>query len=331
MHAPDGASATELERWVRREAGADVLHWQPIPGDASPRCYHRLTFDGYTRVLMDASAEPRSCAPFAQVAGLLREAGVHAPEVLAWEPSCGWMLLEDLGERGYLEALRHEPPDALIEAALTALVRWQASSRPDVLPLYDRAHLAAELALFPEWYVARHLGLTLTPAQRQTWDGLADALVTAALAQTQVFVHRDFMARNLLVGATGPGVIDFQDAVYGPVTYDVASLLRDAFISWPDDRTQAWALFYWEAARRAGIAVPARAEDFLRDLDWMGTQRHLKVLGIFARLKHRDGKPRYLEEAPRFLGYLDAAIRRRSDLAPLGALLAELHADAGAV
>ena len=327
MPSTDGASDTELDRWVRRHAGADVLHGQPIPGDASPRRYHRLVFDAYTRVLMDASAEPASCAAFAQVAALLRAAGVHAPEVFAWEPSRGWMLLEDLGERGYLSALREEPPDALIEAALTALVRWQASSRPDVLPPYDRARLAAELALFPDWYVARHLGRALTPSQRGIWEGLADALVTAALAQTQVFVHRDFMARNLLVGAADPGVIDFQDAVYGPVTYDVASLLRDAFISWPDDRTEAWALFYWEAARRAGIAVAARPEDFLRDLDWMGTQRHLKVLGIFARLKHRDGKPHYLDEAPRFLGYLDAAIGRRADLAPLGALLAELHAD----
>ena len=330
MPSTAGASDTELDRWARREAGADVLHWQPIPGDASPRRYHRLVCDGYSRVLMDAGAEPASCAPFAEVAALLREAGVHAPEVLAWEPSRGWMLLEDLGERGYLAALREEPPDALIEAALTALIRWQAGSRPGVLPPYDRARLAAELALFPDWYVARHLGRALTPAQRQTWDDLAEALVTAALAQTQVFVHRDFMARNLLVGATSPGVIDFQDAVYGPVTYDVASLLRDAFISWPDDQTRAWALFYWEAARRAGIAVPARPEDFLRDLDWMGTQRHLKVLGIFARLKHRDGKPRYLDEAPRFLGYLAAAVRRRGDLASLGALLAELHADASA-
>ncbi len=323
-------SDSELERWARRQVGADVLQWQAIPGDASPRRYHRLVCDGHSRVLMDASAEPASCAAFAAVASLLREAGVHAPEVLAWERSRGWMLLEDLGQRGYLEALRHEPPGPLIEAALTALVRWQASSRPGVLPAYDRTRLAAELALFPDWYVTRHLGRALTPAQRRTWDEVADALVTAALAQAQVFVHRDFMARNLLVGAIGPGVIDFQDAVYGPVTYDVASLLRDAFISWPDDQTRAWALCYWEKARRAGIAVPAQPEDFLRDLDWMGTQRHLKVLGIFARLKHRDGKPHYLEEAPRFRGYLDAAIRRHGDLAPLGTLLAALHADAGA-
>lgn len=330
MSTPLIASDAALYQWACAQAASPPLHWQAIPGDASPRRYHRLVCDGYSRVLMDASAEPASCAAFAQVADLLREAGVHAPEVLAWEPSRGWMLLEDLGERGYLEALRQESPDTLIAAALTALVRWQASSRPGVLPPYDRARLAAELALFPDWYVARHLGRELTPTQRQTWDGLAAALVTAALAQAQVFVHRDFMARNLLVGSTGPGVIDFQDAVYGPVTYDVASLLRDAFISWPDDQAEAWALFYWEAARRAGIAVPARAGDFLRDLDWMGTQRHLKVLGIFARLKHRDGKPHYLAEAPRFRGYLDAAIGRRGDLAPLGALLAELHADASA-
>jgi aminoglycoside/choline kinase family phosphotransferase len=235
------------------------------------------------------------------------------------------MLLEDLGEHAYLDALQTEPAEPLIHAALDALIRWQASTRAGVLPPYDRARLAAELALFPDWYVDRHLGRPLTKDQRRVWDTIASALIEAARAQAQVFVHRDFMARNLLVSTPNPGVIDFQDALEGPVTYDVASLLRDAFISWPEEQAREWALYYWAQAHRAGIAVPEQATDFLRDLDWMGTQRHLKVLGIFARLNYRDGKPHYLEQAPRFLAYLDAAIGRQPALAPLGALLDSLH------
>jgi len=173
--------------------------------------------------------------------------------------------------------------------------------------------------------VKHYLGRSFTHQQRRAWDTVACALIEAALSQSRVFVHRDFMARNLLVSTPNPGVIDFQDALEGPVTYDVASLLRDAFLSWPEPQVREWALYYWEQARRAGIAVPAQAADFLRDLDWMSTQRHLKVLGIFARLKYRDGKPHYLEQAPRFLAYLDAAIARQPALAPLGELLASLH------
>lgn len=325
MPALPGASDPELWHWVCQQTAEPPLRWQPIAGDASLRRYHRLHWADHSRVLMDARAEPASCAPFAQVAGLLRAAAVNAPAILAWDASRGWMLLEDLGERAYLDALQTEPAEPLIRSALEALIRWQDSSRPGVLLPYDRARLAAELALFPDWYVDRHLGRPFTTAQRRTWDAFAAGLIDAALSQSRVFVHRDFMVRNLLVSTPNPGVIDFQDALEGPVTYDVASLLRDAFISWPETQTQEWALLYWEQARRAGIAVPAQAADFLRDLDWMGAQRHLKVLGIFARLSHRDGKPRYLEQAPRFLAYLDAAIRRQPALAPLGELLDALH------
>lgn len=325
MPALPGASDPELWQWVCQHTVEPPVLWQPIPGDASLRHYHRLHWTNHSRVLMDAREEPASCAPFAQVAGLLRAAGVNAPAILAWDAPRGWMLLEDLGERVYLDVLQTEPAEPLIRSALEALIRWQASSRADVLPPYDRAHLAAELALFPDWYVDRHVGRSFTRQQRRAWDTVASALIETALAQAQVFVHRDFMARNLLVSTPNPGVIDFQDALEGPVTYDVASLLRDAFISWPETQTQEWALFYWEQARRAGIAVPDQTADFLRDLDWMGTQRHLKVLGIFARLNYRDGKPRYLEQAPRFLAYLEAAIARQPALAPLGELLDALH------
>ncbi len=325
MPALPGASDPELWHWVCQHTIEPPVLWQPIAGDASLRRYHRLHWADHSRVLMDARAEPASCAPFAQVAGLLRAAGVNAPAIHAWDAPRGWMLLEDLGERAYLDALQTEPAEPLIRSALEVLIRWQASSRPDVLPPYDRARLAAELALFPDWYVKHYLGRFFTHQQQQAWDTVATALIDAALSQSRVFVHRDFMVRNLLVSTPNPGVIDFQDALEGPVTYDVASLLRDAFISWPESQVREWALYYWEQARRAGIAVPAQAADFLRDLDWMGTQRHLKVLGIFARLKYRDGKPRYLEQAPRFLAYLDAAIARQPALAPLGELLASLH------
>lgn len=329
MPAPSGAHDVELYQWACHHAGAEPTRWQTVPGDAGMRRYHRLHFDTQTRVLMDARAEPGSCAPFAHVAALLRASGVRVPAVLAWESARGWMLLEDLGEQSYLDALRTESADPLIRAALDTLIRWQADSRPGVLPTYDRARLTAELALFPDWYVTHHLGRTLTPGQQKQWDDLACMLVEAALAQPRVFVHRDFMVRNLLVTRPGPGVIDFQDAVEGPVTYDVASLLRDAFVSWPESQTQEWALSCWAQARKAGVPVPADPAEFLRDLDWMGTQRHLKVLGIFARLCHRDGKPRYLAEAPRFLAYLDAAVARQPALSPLGELLTELHMDGG--
>ena len=209
--------------------------------------------------------------------------------------------------------------------AAAALIRWQLATRPGALPPYDEVLLRRELALFPDWYVARHLGRSLTTAQRQTLDDMFDRIVAANLAQPTVFVHRDYMPRNLMVSSPSPGVIDFQDAVIGPVTYDLASLFRDAFISWDEERIIDWAIRYWGAARRARLPVGADFASYWRDFEWMGLQRHLKVLGIFARINYRDGKSHYLTDTPRFVGYVRAVARRYDELAPLARLFDEFE------
>lgn len=274
---------------------------------------------------MDAPPEREDCGPFVRVAQLMRDAGVHVPEVLAADLDRGFLLLSDLGSTTYLQALTPANADALFGDAIAALVTWQRASRPDVLPTYDRALLQREMDLFPEWYVGRHLGLVLSEAQRATLVRINGLLADSALAQPAVFVHRDYMPRNLMVSSPNPGVLDFQDAVYGPITYDVASLFRDAFVSWPEERVIDWAVRYWEQARRAQLPVDADFDAFYRALEWMGLQRHLKVLGIFARIQYRDGKPGYLEDTPRFLGYVRAVCGRYAALAPLGRLFDELE------
>ncbi len=274
---------------------------------------------------MDAPPEQEDCRPFVQVAQLMREAGVHAPEVIAGDIDRGFLLLTDLGDTTYLRALTGNNADALFADAMDALIAWQCASRPGVLPPYDRALLQQEMDLFPEWYVARHLALTLSDAQRKTLAGIAGLLADSALAQPAVFVHRDYMPRNLMLSEPNPGVLDFQDAVYGPITYDVASLFRDAFISWPEERVLDWTVRYWERAKHAQLPVDADFGEFYRAFEWMGLQRHLKVLGIFARIRYRDGKPDYLEDAPRFLAYVHAVCGRYASLAPLARLLEELE------
>lgn len=255
----------------------------------------------------------------------MRDAGLHVPEVLAADLDQGFLLLSDLGDTTYLKALNEGNAAALFGDAITALIAWQRASRPGILPPYDRALLQREMDLFPEWYVVRHLGLTLSDAQRGTLAGINKLLADSALAQPAVYVHRDYMPRNLMLSRPNPGVLDFQDAVYGPITYDVASLFRDAFISWPEERVIDWVARYWEQAKRAQLPVDADFGEFYRSLEWMGLQRHLKVLGIFARICYRDGKPAYLEDAPRFLGYVRAVCARYAALAPLAQLLDELE------
>jgi aminoglycoside/choline kinase family phosphotransferase len=265
--------------------------------------------------------------PFIHVARLLREAGLNAPQVLAADSANGFLLLTDLGTTTYLDALTHDraAADELFAAATDALIRWQLASRAGVLPPYDEALLRRELMLFPDWYVARHLGRTLQERQRQTLAAMFDRIVAANLAQPAVYVHRDYMPRNLMVAVPNPGILDFQDAVYGPITYDLASLLRDAFISWDEERVIDWAVRYWEKARRARLPVPADFSEFYRDFEWMGLQRHLKVLGIFARINYRDGKPHYLADTPRFVNYVRGVTQRYRELAPLARLIDELE------
>ncbi len=274
---------------------------------------------------MDAPPEKEDCRPFVKVAGLLRDAGLNAPEVLARDFGQGFLLLTDLGTRTYLEELNEGNATALFSDAIDALLTWQLASREGVLPAYDEAVLRREMALFPEWYVGRHLGVQLSAAQREGLEGVFSTLVGACLAQPRVYVHRDYMPRNLMVSSPNPGILDFQDALHGPITYDVVCLFRDAFISWPEERVLDWSVRYWERARKAGLPVSADFAGFWRDLEWMGLQRHLKVLGIFARLTHRDGKPRYVADTPRFIAYARAVATRYAALAPLARLLDDLE------
>ncbi|MBK6629945.1 MAG: phosphotransferase [Betaproteobacteria bacterium] len=298
----------------------------PASADASFRRYFRATFDdGLTRIVMDAPPEHEDCRPFVRIAGLLRGAGVHAPEILAQDLERGLLLLTDLGDTTYLDALDDANADSLFRDALGALVKWQLASRPKTLPPYDEALLQRELNLFPEWYVARHLGTPLTPAQLETLERMQVLLLQNILAQPRVFVHRDYMPRNLMVCEDNPGVLDFQDAVHGPISYDVASLFRDAFLSWEEERVLDWVARYWEKARRANLPVDADFGAFYRDVEWMGLQRHLKVLGIFARINYRDGKPKYLADTPRFVNYVRQVAMRYATLTPLAHLFDELE------
>lgn len=296
----------------------------PASADASFRRYFRLEAGGRSWVLMDAPPEQEDCRPFIHVAGLLHAAGLHGPEIVAQDLEQGFLLLTDLGRQTYLHVINEDNADALFADAITALIRWQQASRPGELPPYDEALLRRELALFPDWYVARHLQRRLTPAQAAQLQAVETHLVASALAQPRVYVHRDYMPRNLMISMPNPGILDFQDAVEGPISYDVVSLFRDAFLSWPEARVQRWVRQYWEQGRAAGLPLPASFETFYRDFEWMGTQRHLKVIGIFARINYRDGKPHYLGDVPRFIRYVRDTAGRYPELAPLIELFDEL-------
>jgi len=311
----------QLQRWIEARLNASPLVLEPASADASFRRYFRVRAAGLSLIVMDAPPEHEDCRPFVRVARLLAEAGVHVPRVIAEDLEQGFLLLSDLGTTGYLQALKNDTADELFRDAIDALLRWQLASRPGALPPYDEALLTREMKLFPEWYLQRHLGLTLNPAQQQALDVVFALILNNNLVQPAVYVHRDYMPRNLMVCEPNPGVLDFQDAVYGPITYDVASLFRDAFVSWDEERVLDWTARYWEKAKRAGLPVDSDFGSFYRDFEWMGLQRHLKVLGIFARLHYRDGKCGYLEDAPRFVGYVRAVAVRYKPLRPLLTLL----------
>jgi len=274
---------------------------------------------------MDAPPQREDSRPFVHVAGLLRAAGLNAPEILRHDLAQGFLLVTDLGTTLYLKGLNDENATRLFGDATAALVRWQESTREGELPPYDEALLRREVDLFPDWYVARHLGVTLTPKQREAYETVVKRVLARNLAEPRVFVHRDYMPRNLMVSEPNPGILDFQDAVLGPISYDVACLFRDAYVSWDEELVLDGTIRYWERARAAGLPVRADFADFWNDVEWMGVQRHLKVAGIFARLCHRDGKRGYVEDTPRFIGYLRHAAKRYADLAPLASLLDELE------
>jgi len=332
MHpVPADTRLADLSAWLGTAAPALELRVEtlrPASADASFRRYFRLDAPGApggTLIAMDAPPPQEDCRPFVHVAGLLHAAGLNAPRIVAQDLQRGFLLLSDLGRRTYLQAFDEGNADELMLQAIDALVRWQLATRPGELPRYDRAILARELALFPDWYVGRHLRHELSDAQRTVLDQAQRLLIDSALAQPAVYVHRDYMPRNLMAAPPAPGILDFQDALLGPITYDIVSLLRDAFISWDEARVIDWAVRYWERARRAGLPVDADFGAFYRAFEWMGLQRHLKVLGIFARIHYRDGKPQYLADTPRFVGYARAATSRYRELKPLARLLDELE------
>ena len=329
-----------FQRWLEGLAGEHGLQpatLRPASADASFRRYLRVDADRGSRIIMDAPPDKEDCRPFVKVARLMADAGLNAPRVLAWDEPLGFMLLDDLGTQTMIEVVGTEPTQEtqrLYLRAVDALVAWQLASRPGVLPRYDAALLARELALFPDWYLERHRGVAVQGELRGKLDALFKLIVGRNLAAPTVYVHRDFMPRNLMMPADPAeprlGVLDFQDAVEGPITYDIASLMRDAFLSWDEEFVLDITVRYWQAAQKAGLPVDADFGEFYRAVEWMGLQRHLKVAGIFARLTLRDGKPKYLADAPRFIGYIRATASRYRELAPLLRLVDEVEGTAPA-
>ncbi len=320
---PDAQRETDFNAWL---AGLMPSHGLLAPSlrsasaDASFRRYFRIDSREGSRIIMDAPPAKEDCRPFAKVSRLMQEAGLHAPQVLAWDESKGFMLLTDLGPQTMMQAMQRDDPwanQATYLQAVDALITWQLASRPDVLPAYDAALLRREMELFPDWYLARHRGIAVEAELRRTLDEAFDRIIQENLRWPSVYVHRDFMPRNLMISPNGLGVLDFQDAVYGPITYDIASLLRDAFLSWEEDFCLDITVRYWEKARKAGLPVGSDFGEFYRGVEWMGLQRHLKVAGIFARLTLRDGKPQYLADTPRFINYMRATCERYRELKPL--------------
>jgi aminoglycoside/choline kinase family phosphotransferase len=378
----DPARADAFAKWLAITAAScqlDPATLRLASADASFRRYFRIDQGGGSCIVMDAPPAQEDCAPFVKVAELMAQAGLNAPRVLAWDQAQGFMLLTDLGSQTMMDVIKQQgsldsvPQNGqlihqLYMDAVDALIQWQLSSRPDVLPAYDDALLSRELALFPDWYIAQHRGIAVDSALQEKLAGFFTQIKDSnlnSLGGARVFVHRDFMPRNLMAptldliaptlptacgslppqGANFPwggtaenfiparsvehrptlGVLDFQDAVYGPITYDIASLMRDAFLSWDEEFVIDITIRYWQKARKAGLPVGDDFGEFYRAVEWMGLQRHLKILGIFARLTLRDGKPQYLADTPRFIKYARSTASRYRQLGPLMVLLDEIE------
>ncbi|WP_310451614.1 aminoglycoside phosphotransferase family protein [Sulfuritalea sp.] len=316
----------QIRTWLAAMWPGHGFTLAPASADASFRRYFRARLsDGTTRIVMDAPPANEDCRPWLHVQQLFRAAGAHVPEVLAQDIGRGFLLLSDLGDATYLQALDADNAAPLYADAIAALVKIQLASRPGVLPDYDAALLRRELDLFPAWFLAKHHGIVLSDSERQALESVFGRILAVNLAEPKVFVHRDYHSRNLMriapSGAGNPGIIDFQDAVYGPLSYDMVSLLKDAYVEWDEDLALDWLVRYWEQARKAGLPVAADFGEFFRGYEWMGVQRHLKVLGIFARLYHRDGKDGYLKDLPLVARYLRKACERYGELSPLRKLL----------
>jgi aminoglycoside/choline kinase family phosphotransferase len=342
----DPARQRSFEAWLMglgKEHDLDPASLRLASADASFRRYLRIDRrSGGSLVIMDAPPDKEDCRPFVHVARLMQQAGLRVPEVLDWDQPHGFLLLSDLGHQTMMQRLQAEArlsqPERgqaahdLYLAAIDALIRWQSASKADVLPPYDDALLTRELGLFPQWYAGEHRGLVLQAEQLQTLEDTF-ALIKRHNLQAQgaarVYVHRDFMPRNLMADANDSGgalgVLDFQDAVYGPISYDIASLMRDAFITWDEEFVIDITVRYWQQARQAGLPLSDDFGEFYEAVEWMGLQRHLKILGIFARLTLRDGKPHYLADTPRFIGYVRQTASRYRPLAPLLRLIEQIE------
>jgi aminoglycoside/choline kinase family phosphotransferase len=332
LHTFPDLRLTQLKQWLAELPAAPVLpdSIRPASSDASFRRYFRVDgSQGGTFIVMDAPPPQEDVRPFIHVAEVFGASGVSVPQILEKDVERGFLLLSDLGSTTYLNQLNPDSAHKLYLDAIDSLILFQAQSKPGVLPEYDRALLLRELMLFPDWYIGKHLNITLSDKQTAELNKVFDTLLANNLAQAQVYVHRDYHSRNLMVMPQGnPGILDFQDAVYGPITYDLVSLLRDAYIQWDEEMVLDWAIRYWERAKRAGLPVNPDVDAFYRDFEFMGLQRHLKVLGIFARLYHRDGKDAYLKDMPLVMEYTRNAASRYTVMAPLVRLLDELEGSA---
>ncbi len=315
----------QLQQWLTRQLPDQPFALSPASSDASFRRYLRVAQAGRTPslIVMDAPPEHEDCHPWLTVADCFSKARIHVPEVIAHDTEQGFILMSDLGDTTYLQALTPDNAAHLYADALGSLLALQKSSRAGVLPDYSHERLLAELRLFDQWFVERHKGVRLDAAQTATLHTLYDQIIAVNLNEPRVFVHRDYHSRNLMYcpGQGNPGIVDFQDAVYGPLSYDLVSLFKDAYIDWEEEFVLDLLIRYWEAARQLELPVRQDFADFLWDYEWMGVQRHLKVLGIFARLHHRDGKDGYLKEMPRVMTYLRKTCARYRELKPLLRLL----------
>ena len=342
----DATRQQHFSTWIRGLAATHQLDLQSLQiasADASFRRYLRVQAAcganggslggslGSSLIIMDAPPNKENCEPFVRIARLMQHAGLLVPEVLEWNEALGFMLMTDLGHRTMMAEINTSQPQAnlpLYREAAERLIQWQLASQSGVLPAYDEALLLRELETFPEWYVGRHLGKVLTADQRSTLDEAFRRIIAHNLQWPSVYVHRDYMPRNLMVNVrtnAGMGILDFQDAVYGPITYDIASLVRDAFLTWEEEFVLEVTIRYWEKARKAGLPVGDDFGVFYQGVEWMGLQRHLKVAGVFARLTLRDGKPKYLADTPRFIQYIRSTCSRYMALKPLLRLVENLE------
>ena len=315
----------QLETWLKQALPAQTFTLTTASADASFRRYFRVHLSDKTLIAMDAPPPQEDCAPFVKIAKLMLEAGLNVPQVLAQDLEYGFLLLSDLGDDTYLSALTNETAQKMYGDATDALIKLQLASQANILPPYDEALLMREMNLFPDWYIAKHLGIALQANQEAALRASFELLNKNILAQGQVYVHRDYHSRNLMICKNNPGVLDFQDAVFGAITYDLVSLLKDAYIQWDEEQVIDFAVRYWEKARKNKLPVPQDFSEFYRDFEWMGAQRHIKVLGIFARLSHRDGKNGYLKDMPLVMHYLRKVCERYVELRPLLRLLDALE------